>query len=581
MGRFVIGDNDFELDGQPFRILSGAIHYFRVHPEHWRSRIRAARDMGLNTIETYVAWNQHEPSRGSFDFEGGRDLGAFLDAVAAEGMLAIVRPGPYICAEFDNGGLPYWLTRIPDIALRSRDPLFLDAVDQYLAELAPILVPRLISAGGPIVLLQVENEYGAYGNDSVYIRHLATTYATLGFDVPYVTVDQPTDEMLSGGGVPEIHKTGSFGSEVKARLRTLRRHQPTGPLMCGEFWIGWFDDWGSHHHTTSTEVAAQNLDVLLASGASVNVYMFHGGTNLGLTNGANHKGRYNPISTSYDYDAPLDEAGRYTAKFWAFREVISRYAPVPEMATPTVPVSLELTVPLSEQVSLASVLGKLGDEIVTETLASFDGVDTDGRLALYTAEVATRHLSVLELGEVRDRAWVFTDGRPVGALARDSHERSLLLPPIKSELSILVEDQGRVNYGARLGEPKGLIGPASIDGVEIGGWRMRPLDLARVPQLKIHGTAGDLDGPALWRGTFEIEEPQDLFLSTAGWGKGFVWVNEVLLGRYWRRGPQQTLYVPGPLVHSGINAITVLELEVMTGHIARFVAEHDLGPTES
>ena len=329
----VIGD-DFVLDGQPFRILSGAIHYFRVPREYWRDRIHKARLMGLNTIETYVPWNLHQPSPREWRVGDGLDLGGFLDAVAQEGMHAIVRPGPYICAEFDGGGLPAWLFAHhagPDPApVRSLDPRFMEAVTDYLHHVYEIVVPRQVDRGGPVVLVQVENEYGAFGADHDYLRALSDLTRRCGVTVPLTTVDQPRDGMLEAGTLPELLTTGSFGSRAAERLEALRRVQPTGPLMCSEFWDGWFDQVGGHHHTTSAREAARELEDLLDRGASVNLYMFHGGTNLGLTNGANDKGVYLPITTSYDYDAPLDESGHPTAKYWAFREVLGRHAALPD-----------------------------------------------------------------------------------------------------------------------------------------------------------------------------------------------------------------------------------------------------------
>ncbi|MEP6479672.1 MAG: beta-galactosidase family protein, partial [Rhodoglobus sp.] len=330
MAEFTIGDRDFLLDGEPHQIISGALHYFRVHPDQWADRIHKARLMGLNTIETYVAWNAHSPKRGEFVTEGGLDLGRFLSLVQAEGMHAIVRPGPYICAEWDNGGFPAWLLRTPDVTLRSSNAAYLDAVTEYLEQVYRIVAPHQVSLGGPVILVQIENEYGAYGNDQSYLAELVRITRDAGITVPLNTVDQPTRQMLADGSLLGVHLTASFGSRSAERFATLREAQPTGPLMCMEFWNGWFDSWGTHHHTTSVEQSANDLETILAAGGSVNLYMFHGGTNFGLTNGANDKGRYLPITTSYDYDAPLDEAGNPTAKYFAFREVIARYVPVPD-----------------------------------------------------------------------------------------------------------------------------------------------------------------------------------------------------------------------------------------------------------
>ncbi|GAB7192079.1 beta-galactosidase [Kineococcus sp. NUM-3379] len=596
MSTFEIGEEDFLLDGQPFRVLSGALHYFRIHPGHWADRIHKARLMGLNTIETYVAWNAHSPTRGEFRLDGGLDLGRFLDLVAAEGMHAIVRPGPYICAEWYNGGLPAWLFEDGETGVRRCEPRFLEAIQEYYSALAPVIVPRQADRGGPVVLVQVENEYGAYGDDAEYLRTLTRMTRDIGVTVPLTTVDQPTDEMLRNGSIPGLHRTASFGSRSLERLKKLREHQPTGPLMCSEFWDGWFDNWGGHHHTTSAEQAAADLDDLLSLGASVNVYMVHGGTNFGTTNGANHKGTYTPTVTSYDYDAALDEAGEPTAKFWAMRDVLARHTQVPEYDVPTAAPGPAFRVPVSTTRPLAEALGEVGTAADHDEVPTLDVAGRDAGypvLALYRAELpGDGGPGVLELGEVRDRAQVFVDGAPVGVLSRDAHERALPLPAGRV-VELLVEDLGRVNYGPHIGEQKGLIGPVLLDGRPVRNWSVRPLELERFPAAARRGPSpvpgGAIAGPALLGATFDLPpgaEPGrdawtgDLFLSTRGWGKGIAWLNGFCLGRYWSRGPQRTLYVPGPLVRHEANELVLLELHVGRPDV-EFVSSLDLGHTEA
>jgi len=579
VSRFQIGDQDFLLDGQPYRILSGALHYFRVHPDLWADRIRKAHLMGLNTIETYVAWNAHAPRSGQWDVSGGLDLGRFLDLVAAEGMHAIVRPGPYICAEWDNGGLPAWLFRDEQVGVRRLEPRYIAAVTEYLERVYEIVAPRQVDAGGPVILVQIENEYGAYGADKDYLTELVRVTREAGIVVPLTTVDQPTDQMLADGSIPGLHKTASFGSRAAERLVTLRKHQPTGPLMCMEFWNGWFDDWGTHHHTTDSDLTARDLDAILSVGGSVNFYMFHGGTNFGLTNGANDKGRYAAITTSYDYDAPLDEAGNPTDKFFAFRDVIARYAPVPEEVPAEAVPAPQLSVPLFERSNLFPLLDDLGHASRHDTLPTFDDLGHDRGIAVFTTILQGNGPGVLSFDEVRDRAWIFLDGAPVGVLARDAHEQAIVLPRSTGELVIIVEDQGRVNYGSRIGEHKGLIGGGKLDGEPLHGWTAHPLDLDRIPSLPLDHDQLAV-GPVIARGTFELGEAADLFLDTAQWGKGFAWVNGFALGRYWRRGPQRTLYVPGPVTRAGRNELVVLELEVLLQQAAAFVAEPLLGHEE-
>ncbi|MFD4958094.1 beta-galactosidase family protein [Microbacterium sp. NPDC058389] len=571
---FAIGDTDFLLDGEPFRVLAGALHYFRVHPGQWADRIRKARLMGLNTIETYVAWNAHEPVHGEWDATGWNDLGAFLDLVAAEGMHAIVRPGPYICAEWHNGGLPVWLTGMPGIGLRRSEPSYLAEVTAYLQRVYDIVAPRQIDRGGPVVLVQIENEYGAYGSDTAYLEHLVQVTRDAGITVPLTTIDQPTDQMLSDGSVDGVHLTGSFGSRAAERLATLRRHQPTGPLMCAEFWDGWFDWWGATHHTTSAADSAAELDALLSAGASVNFYMFHGGTNFGLTNGANHKGRYLPIVTSYDYDAPLDEAGRPTEKFFAFRDVIAKYAPVPH----EVP-DAGAAAPVFE-VAMQSVAADVEAFTVRyDVPPTFEELGHLSALVAYETDLPAG--GVLRFGEVRDHAWVSVDGAPVGTLSRTRGEDALIVPT-GGRLRVLVEEQGRVNYDVRLGEAKGLVEGVFLDGAPMTGWTATPIDVAalgEVAETAPVGTAG-VTGPFALRGGFVLDEPTDLFLDTAGWGKGYAVVDGFVLGRYWSNGPQRTLYVPAAALRAGDNVVVIIELDRVADPVVRFVAEPDLGPRE-
>ncbi|MBE1874737.1 glycoside hydrolase family 35 protein [Myceligenerans pegani] len=604
MSAFEIGERDFLLDGKPLQLVSGALHYFRVHPDLWADRIRKARLMGLNAVETYVPWNFHAPSRGEFRTTGRYDLGRFLDLVAAEGLHAIVRPGPYICAEWDGGGLPAWLFADDGgrgaAAVRCADPAFLDAIGEYFGALLPIVAKRQVTAGGPVLAVQVENEYGAYGDDpperrEAYLRALVDLLRE-HLDVPLFTVDQASDHHLSRGGMPGLHKMASFGSRASERLEVLRRHQPTGPLMCMEFWNGWFDSWGQHHHVAAPGTNAQDLDDLLAAGASVNSYMFHGGTNFGLTSGANDKGTYLPITTSYDYDAPLAEHGAPTPKFFAMREVIGRYREVPSESPPAAGPAPALTVPLGELVPLARVVEVLGRTGRHDRLPTHDDVRHWSGLSVYTTRIRPDDRAIT-FGEVRDRAIAFVDGAPAGTLSRTLGERTLPLPPVDGELTLLVEDQGRVNYGPRIGEAKGLIGPARTASREVTDWSVTPLELEGADGLLTPAvreafaadrrTSSDIDGsdsgpvagPVLCRAEFTSEPGADHFLRLDGWTKGLAWVNGWPLGRYWSHGPTRTMYVPGPVMRKR-NELVVLELHGASSSEVSFVPEPDLGHDE-
>lgn len=581
MSNFAIGDQDFLLDDQPFRILSGAIHYFRVHPDLWADRIHKARLMGLNTIETYVPWNEHSPFPGAFVADGGLDLGRFLDLVADAGMRAIVRPGPYICAEWDNGGLPAWLFTDPTVGVRSSEPGYLAAVTSYMESVLALVVPRQITRGGPVIMFQIENEYGAYGKDKEYLQHLVDLSKRSGVDVPLFTCDQPFGTMIEDGSLPELHKTGTFGSRSLERLDFLRERQPTGPLMCAEFWNGWFDNWGTHHHTTDAAASAAELDALLTAGASVNIYMFHGGTNFGFSNGANDKGIYEPTITSYDYDAPLSEDGHPTAKYFAFRDVIAKHFPVPaEVPAPRAPVPASV----AAVSSTAPVLTAVWTSLVRGTVPP---VEVTGHYrGFYLYEASLPGGGVLSFTEVRDRAQFFLDGVPVGVLSRELGERSIVIPG-GGRLQILLEDQGRVNYGQRIGEAKGLMGPALLSGVEVVDWEVGAVDLGSLEAFRASAVAlprgaasAGVAGPSVSFATFDAAGPGDRFLRLEGWTKGVVFVNGFNLGRYWSRGPQRTLYVPGPLIREGANELAILELHGSATREVGFAVGPDLGPDE-
>ncbi|MCX5144550.1 MULTISPECIES: beta-galactosidase family protein [unclassified Streptomyces] len=572
----------FTLDGEPFRLLSGGMHYFRTHPGQWSDRLRKARLMGLNTVETYVPWNLHQPRPDSFSLDGGLDLPRFLGLAAAEGLHVLLRPGPYICAEWEGGGLPSWLLAEPDIRLRSRDPRFLAAVDDYFDRLLTPLRPYLASRGGPVLAVQVENEYGAYGDDTGYLEYLAASLRRCGVDVPLFTCDQPAD--LERGALPGVLATANFGSRSDEGLATLRAHQPKGPLMCTEFWIGWFDRWGAHHVVRDAGHAARELDELLSTGASVNFYMFHGGTNFGFTNGANDKHTYRPTVTSYDYDAPLDEAGDPTEKFTAFRDVIAKYAPVPDSPAPAPgPRLARQTVPLTETAALLPHAAALGAAVDAHRPLTMEELEQDFGFVLYETTLSLKGPALLEVEQVRDRAQIFVDGQPVGVLERENHDHALAftVPRAGSTLTVLVENQGRVNYGPGIHDRKGLPGRVLLDGAELAGWTSRPLPLADLEGLPFAASAAAPVGPAFHRGVFEVTDPADTFLHLDGWTKGNAWVNGFALGRHWSRGPQRSLYVPAPVLRAGTNEVVVLELHA--AHRARtveFRPTPDLGPTE-
>ncbi|WP_338695496.1 beta-galactosidase family protein [Streptomyces sp. Q6] len=571
MAEFRVGEDDFEVDGRPVRLLSGALHYFRVHEEQWPHRLRMLRAMGLNCVETYVPWNLHEPRPG--EVRDAAAVGRFLDAAQEAGLWVIVRPGPYICAEWENGGLPHWVTGALGARIRTRDTEFLSCVERWFGALLPQVVERQIDRGGPVIMVQVENEYGSFGSDHLYLRALADLLVELGVTVPLFTSDGPEDHMLTGGSVPGILATANFGSHAREGFATLRRHRPKGPLMCMEFWCGWFDHWGAEHVVRDAQDAARALREILECGASVNLYMAHGGTSFGGWAGANrgggalHGGQLQPDVTSYDYDAPIDEFGRPTEKFWLFREVLAAYADGPLPDVPEQPAALAgpVTAELTACTALGGVLEALGGpEAEYAVPPSFEDLDVDRGLVRYAVTVpGPRKPYPLRAAGLRDLALVYVDGERAGVLTEDEPQLAREVAG-HARVELWVESLGRVNYGPRTGESKGVTGGLLherqfLHGVRARGLRLDAFTAAGVAALPWDGRSGD--GRGLHRGTFEVSGAGDAALELPGWTRGFVWVNGFCLGRYWAVGPQESLFVPGPVLREGVNEVWVLELE--------------------
>ncbi|MGQ4387386.1 glycoside hydrolase family 35 protein [Streptomyces sp. SAS_270] len=571
MSEFTVGDKDFLLDGRPVRLLSGALHYFRVHEEQWGHRLGMLRAMGLTCVETYVPWNLHEPRPG--DFRDVEQLGRFLDAAREAGLWAIVRPGPYICAEWENGGLPHWLTGEPGARVRTREERYLAHVERWFGRLLKEIVPRQLDRGGPVIMVQVENEYGSYGSDQVYLGWLADLLRGEGVSVPLFTSDGPEDHMLTGGSIPDVLATANFGSDARAGFETLRRHRPEGPLMCMEFWCGWFDHWGGGHVVRDARDAADALREILECGASVNLYMAHGGTNFAGWAGANrgggalHDGPLEPDVTSYDYDAPIDELGRPTEKFWLFREVLAACADGPLPEVPPAPAALEASaeVELTAWAPLDAVLDTLGGpDAVHPVPPTFEELDVDRGLVRYTVDIpGPRQPYPLTVRGLRDLAVVYVDGVAAGVLSEDAAElKEPVVGPARVEL--WVESLGRVNYGPRSGESKGIAGGVLherqyLHGVRARGLRLDAFD-SGVEAVPFGALPGD-GARGLYRGTVTVRGAGDALLELPGWTRGFVWVNGFNLGRYWSAGPQTSLYVPGPVLREGANEVWLLELQ--------------------
>jgi beta-galactosidase len=557
---FGVSDGDFVLDGKPFQIISGEMHYPRIPREYWHDRLKKARAMGLNTITTYVFWNLHEPKPGVYDFSGQNDVAAFIRAAQEEGLYVILRPGPYVCAEWDLGGLPAWLLADPTIVLRSTDEKFMIPAEQWLKRLGKELAPLQITRGGPIIAVQVENEYGSFDSDKEYLGSIrkAIVDAGLGEAMQY-TADGP--EQLPKGTLPDLPAVVNFGpGEAKFAFQKLTAFRPNQPLMSGEYWAGWFDQWGQKHAATNAPQQEKELDWILSHGYSINFYMFHGGTSFGFMNGANYDGEYRPQTTSYDYDAALDESGRPTQKYFAFREIIARHrAGVNIPQTPeTQPAIVFAPVQLS---NAGSLWDNLGSPTTSPTPKTMEQLGQSYGYILYRHQLDGPADGELKLGDLQDFAEIFIDGQHIGSLDRRLKQTSLPIhvSAARVRLDILVENSGRINFTKRLRSERKGITVAELNGKPLESWDIYPLPMTDVAHLR--STTKETTGPAFYRASFRLSKPGDTFLDTRSLIKGVAWVNGHLMGRFWSIGPQQTLYVPAPWLKSGENEVLIFDLE--------------------
>ena len=561
---FAIGDTDFLLDGKPHVIRCGEIHFPRVPREYWQHRLQMCRAMGLNTVCVYLFWNYHEWEEGKFNWTGQADVAEFCRLAQAEGLWVILRPGPYSCAEWEMGGLPWWLLKQEGIQLRTTDPRFLKPATRYLQEVGRVLAPLQITRGGPLLMVQVENEYGSYGKDSEYMGALRHALVDAGFEVPLFACN-PTND-LSKGFRPDLFQVVNFGAGGAQRgFEALRKIQPTGPLMNGEYYPGWFDTWGRKHRTGSNAPVVADLEYMLSHRHSFSLYMAHGGTSFGLWSGADRP--FSPDCSSYDYDAPISEAGWRTPKFDAFRAVFKKHLQPGEALTEPPSANPVITIPAFSLTESSPVLQNLPASLPSPQPASMERLNLSRGLILYRCELPAGGEAVLSVNEVHDFAWLFLDGKPAGVMDRRSKRYKIDLPARShaSRLDILVEAVGRVNFGAEVHDRKGLIAPVSITtgagpGIEVLGWENIPLPLDEDALSRIHYSLTQVSGPAWWRGRFTLSRTGDTFLDLRTWGKGVVWVNGHCLGRFWNIGPTQTMYLPGPWLKEGENDIIVLDL---------------------
>ncbi len=555
---FAIGADAFLLDGNPFQIRCGEIHAARVPCEYWRHRLQMVRAMGLNTVCAYQFWNLVEQRQGVFDWSGQADIAEFCRIAQSEGLWVLLRPGPYSCAEWDMGGLPWWLLKHDDISLRSRDIRFMAAAKRYLHEVSRVLGPLQITRGGPVLMVQVENEYGFYGADADYMGELRQAFLDAGIEVPLFTCN-PTHR-LKQGHRDDLFPMVNFPSDPAAGFAALREILPQGPLMCGEFYTGWFDTWGALHHTTNIERFLADLEAMLAAGQSFSIYMAHGGTTFGLWPGADRP--FKPDTSSYDYGAPINEAGRPTNNFFRIRGLIEKYHP-PGQEIPTPPNRLPaIAFPEIEAGERAPLCEHLPPGIVDTMPRTMENYDQGFGCINYRTAISEGPAATLAAESVHDFSLVFLDGTLVGTMDRRYRQFAVELPARTrpARLDILVEAMGRVNFGHEIHDRKGIHAPVTLGGAELRGWQIFPLPLDEAMLRRLTFSRSRAEGPAFWRATVTLERCGDTFLDLRTWRKGVVWVNGRCLGRFWDIGPTQTAYVPGCWLNLGENEIVIFDL---------------------
>ena len=568
---FEVGNKVFLLNGEPFVVKAAEVHYPRIPQPYWEQRIKMCKALGMNTLCLYVFWNVHEQEEGIFDFSGNNDVAAFIRLAQKNGMYVIVRPGPYVCAEWEMGGLPWWLLKKKDIKLREQDPYFMERYKIFAEKLAEQIGDLTIDKGGPIIMVQVENEYGSYGEDKPYISAIRDILRASGFDK--VTLFQcDWSSNFTKNGLDDLVWTMNFGTgaNIENEFRLLGELRPDAPQMCSEFWSGWFDKWGGRHETRGSKAMVEGLKEMLDKGISFSLYMTHGGTSWGHWAGANSPG-FSPDVTSYDYDAPINEAGQVTDKYIELREMLAKYS---DTKLPSIPKEYPvIEIPEIEFTQIAPLFDNLPEAKTSQDIQTMETFGQGWGSILYrTTAPAVPTQSILTITDGHDYTQVFVNGELVGALDRRENETTLLLPSLNEgdRLDILVEAMGRINFGRAIKDFKGITEKVEISynlssgsqvTINLKNWQVYNLPDSYEAQKEMNYTT--LEGqkvPGCYRAVFNLKKTGDTFLNMESWGKGQVYVNGHAIGRFWNIGPQQTLYMPGCWLKKGENEIIVLDI---------------------
>ncbi|MCC8113578.1 MAG: beta-galactosidase [Bacteroidales bacterium] len=567
---FAVGDGTFLLNDEPFVVKAAELHYPRIPKEYWEHRIQMVKALGMNTVCLYVFWNIHEPQEGQFDFEGQNDIAEFCRLAQKHGLKVIVRPGPYVCAEWEMGGLPWWLLKKKDIALREQDPYFMERVKLFEQEVGKQLAPLTIENGGPIIMVQVENEYGSYGVDKPYVSAIRDIVKEAGFD--NVTLFQcDWSSNFTNNGLDDLVWTMNFGTgaNIDEQFAKLKELRPNSPLMCSEFWSGWFDKWGANHETRDAKDMVEGIDEMLSKGISFSLYMTHGGTSFGHWAGANSPG-FAPDVTSYDYDAPITEWGTVTPKYDLLRTTLQKYSDKKLPAPPKANAIIE--VPQFEFTEFAPLSAGVQRSTQSRDVETFEALDMGWGCAVYQTTLPALPMGgTLFINDSHDFSQVFLNGQYIGKIDRVKNDKAIAIPRCAKgdTLSILVEAMGRINFGRAIKDFKGITDGVTIQADDEGhevtydlkNWTINLIpDDYEIAVAALEAPVAPAKERGYYRGTFNLKKTGDTFLDFSTWGKGQIWVNGHPLGRIWSIGPQQTLYVPGPWLKKGQNEVVVLDI---------------------
>ncbi len=561
---FRIANEQFLLDEKPVQFFSGEVHPSRIPREYWQDRLKMVKAMGMNSISIYMFWNVHEPHKGVYNFEGNADIAEFVRLAQKEGLWVMLRPSPYVCAEWEFGGYPWWLLKEKDLKVRSKDPRFLDAYKNYVKELGKQLVPLLVENGGPILMMQIENEYGFYGDDKEYLALNRDIFIEAGFTCDLFTCDPPYT--IEKGHLDGIYAAVNGGIKSDVVKETQNKINGGGPYFVSEWYPAWFDVWGKKHHTSPVDKFINYLDTIFMNNISLNMYMAHGGSNFGYMNGANYD-TYMPYQSqtqSYDYDAPIDEAGNPTAKYFAYREMVKKYHPA-DYVIPQVPEPKKaINVASFHLDEISAIEAHRPKAVHAERPMSFEDLDQGYGYVLYET-LLPKGEGWLKIKELRDYGVVLVDGKRIGLVDRRTNLDSIFVsvPADGAKLSLFIENLGRINFGTFLADNrKGITESVWFNGKELTGWDMFGYPFESLDHLQYEKPAESTSyqWPLVRKGSFSIDESGDTYLDMRNFGKGSVWVNGHHVGRYWQVGPQQTLYIPAPWLKKGKNEVVVFEM---------------------